>query len=278
MLLFLGEFFFFFFFFFFKVFIDDHQIFLKVSNLTSIFLVHGTLFVFFFLFSFFLSRIYDIGDVAPSVTSGRSRAVRDDPHVFTVAERVYCDMMMDKVDQSLIVSGESGAGKTEACKRVMTYLTAISRAKSDLEEQKSGETLPGVDNIEEKGVVTDICFCFGSFANHQTYCDDSLTISMFLLFLLGTCIYISFFFFFFYFLFFLWVHSPSLQLVLRCNPFLEAFGNAKTNRNDNSSRFGKFLRLEFMNGRIIGASMKHYLLGSWRSFFCLLGAVYHSNI
>ena len=48
--------------------------------------------------------------------------------------------------------------------------------------------------------------------------------------------------------------------VLRCNPFLEAFGNAKTNRNDNSSRFGKFLRLEFYNGRIIGASMKHYLL------------------
>lgn len=50
------------------------------------------------------------------------------------------------------------------------------------------------------------------------------------------------------------------EKVLRCNPFLEAFGNAKTNRNDNSSRFGKFLKLEFFNGRIVGASMKHYLL------------------
>ena len=68
-------------------------------------------------------------------------------------------MMMDKVDQSLIVSGESGAGKTEACKRVMTYLTAISRAKSDIEEKKSGESLPGVDNIEEKGKRVFCCCC-----------------------------------------------------------------------------------------------------------------------
>ena len=50
------------------------------------------------------------------------------------------------------------------------------------------------------------------------------------------------------------------EKVLRFNTFLEAFGNAKTNRNDNSSRFGKFLKLEFFNGRIVGASMKHYLL------------------
>jgi hypothetical protein len=59
--------------------------------------------------------IYDIPTIAPAVTSGTSRAIRDDPHVFTVAERTYCDMMLNKCDQSLIVSGDSGAGKTEAC-------------------------------------------------------------------------------------------------------------------------------------------------------------------
>ena len=110
-------------------------------------------------------------------------------------------MMVNSRNQSLIVSGESGAGKTEACKRVMTYLTAISRARSDeLTDRKgvSRRASVGVENVEEK--------------------------------------------------------------VLRCNPFLEAFGNAKTNRNDNSSRFGKFLRLEYIEGRIVGANMKHYLL------------------
>jgi myosin heavy subunit len=48
--------------------------------------------------------------------------------------------------------------------------------------------------------------------------------------------------------------------VLACNPFLEAFGNAKTVRNDNSSRFGKFLKIEYLGGRIMGARMRHYLL------------------
>ena len=157
MLLFLGEFLFFFL--ILKIFIDldePSNIFLKKSQILHLYFLFMKL---FFSFLSLFSRIYDIGDIAPSVTSGRSRAVRNDPHVFTVAERVYCDMMMDKVDQSLIVSGESGAGKTEACKRVMTYLTAISRAKSDIEEKKSGESLPGVDNIEEKGKRVFCCCC-----------------------------------------------------------------------------------------------------------------------
>ena len=49
-------------------------------------------------------------------------------------------------------------------------------------------------------------------------------------------------------------------LVAGVSPFLEAFGNAKTNMNDNSSRFGKFTKIWFSNGKIIGAEFEHYLL------------------
>ena len=51
--------------------------------------------------------------------------------------------------------------------------------------------------------------------------------------------------------------------VLECNPFLEAFGNAKTLRNDNSSRFGKFIRIQYLaSGKIDGVSMEHYLVST----------------
>lgn len=122
------------------------------------------------------------------------------PHVYTVAARAYTTMIEEtnpaKKSQSLIVSGESGAGKTEACKHVMKYLASISEQYCKLRgmKDKSFDT----SNIEKK--------------------------------------------------------------VLMCNPFLEAMGNAKTLRNNNSSRFGKFLKIQYYNGRITGAFMQHYLL------------------
>ena len=50
------------------------------------------------------------------------------------------------------------------------------------------------------------------------------------------------------------------QKILDCNPFLEAFGNAKTSRNDNSSRFGKFVKILYRDGGIVGASVEDFLL------------------
>ncbi|KAL7159103.1 hypothetical protein ABFS83_01G006500 [Erythranthe nasuta] len=110
------------------------------------------------------------------------------PHVFAVADASYRAMMSERCSQSILVSGESGAGKTETTKLIMQYLTYVGgRAASD-------------DRTVE-------------------------------------------------------------QQVLESNPLLEAFGNARTVRNDNSSRFGKFVEIQFdSNGRISGAAIRTYLL------------------
>eukprot|EP00004_Rigifila_ramosa_P018167 TRINITY_DN448_c0_g1_i1.p1 TRINITY_DN448_c0_g1~~TRINITY_DN448_c0_g1_i1.p1 ORF type:complete len:1798 (-),score=640.82 TRINITY_DN448_c0_g1_i1:131-5497(-) len=108
------------------------------------------------------------------------------PHVFTIADEAYRTMLNTRRNQSILITGESGAGKTENTKKVIAYLTSISgrSGKHQLEEQ-----------------------------------------------------------------------------ILKANPILEAFGNARTVRNDNSSRFGKFIQMQFTTaGGIAGASIEHYLL------------------
>nr|XP_004498862.1 myosin-15-like isoform X1 [Cicer arietinum] len=110
------------------------------------------------------------------------------PHVFAVADASYRAMMNEGKSQSILVSGESGAGKTETTKLIMQYLTFV------------GGRTGGDDRTVE-------------------------------------------------------------QQVLESNPLLEAFGNARTVRNDNSSRFGKFVEIQFdANGRISGAAIRTYLL------------------
>jgi len=110
-------------------------------------------------------------------------------------------------DQSCIVSGESGAGKTVSCGLIMTYLARLSNWRKqelgEFDEEEDG------DSKEEEG---------GSSKKNIT------------------------------------------KLVAGVSPFLEAFGNAKTNMNDNSSRFGKFTKIWMDDGKIIGAELEHYLL------------------
>lgn len=117
-------------------------------------------------------------------------------HLYSVADAAFQTMLHDKVNQSIIISGESGAGKTEATKRMLAYLA---------EMQRSGQS--GVDG-------------------------DRRTVE---------------------------------QQVLDANPVLEAFGNAKTVRNDNSSRFGKFVEVEFdSSGKLLSAQISNYLLEKCR--------------
>ncbi|WPH02692.1 Hypothetical protein R9X50_00555800 [Acrodontium crateriforme] len=110
------------------------------------------------------------------------------PHVFAIAESAYYNMKAYNENQCVIISGESGAGKTEAAKRLMQYIANVS-----------GGTNSSIQEIKE--------------------------------------------------------------MVLATNPLLESFGNAKTLRNNNSSRFGKYLEIQFnAQGEPVGANINNYLL------------------
>ncbi|KAI5190821.1 myosin heavy chain 9/10/11/14 [Nematocida minor] len=114
------------------------------------------------------------------------------PHIYAVASEAYHLMRNTKQPQTILITGESGAGKTENTKHAIAFLTKVS-----------GDLSHGTSVLEERLRST--------------------------------------------------------------NPLLEAFGNAQTGRNDNSSRFGKFIKIEFgASGEIVGASVERYLLESSR--------------
>ena len=112
------------------------------------------------------------------------------PHLWAITETAYRNMLQNGKNQSMLITGESGAGKTENTKKVISYFATIC---------SSGKRKEGEASLEDKIVQT--------------------------------------------------------------NPVLEAWGNAKTVRNDNSSRFGKFIRIHFnSSGKLSGADMVVYLL------------------
>ncbi|KAJ6662679.1 hypothetical protein lerEdw1_011319 [Lerista edwardsae] len=119
------------------------------------------------------------------------------PHIFSIADNAYHDMLRNRENQSMLITGESGAGKTVNTKRVIQYFATVAAL---------GE--PGKKN----GTLED--------------------------------------------------------QIIQANPALEAFGNAKTLRNDNSSRFGKFIRIHFgTTGKLSSADIEIYLLEKSRVIF-----------
>lgn len=131
------------------------------------------------------------------------------PHVYAIAEQAFSSMMIDEQKQAILISGESGAGKTESAKMVMQFLAGRARKDQGEEEEAGGRR---------------------TFVKTNSISTGSAT-------------------------------APIEEQVLESNPLLEAFGNAKTSRNDNSSRFGKFVELRFEpSGRICGAFIRTYLL------------------
>lgn len=127
--------------------------------------------------------IYDSTVVASFKDKRRDET---DPHIYAIAEQAICNLRETKRDQSILITGESGAGKTENTKKAIQYLSSITNCATG--------------GIDEK--------------------------------------------------------------IIQTNPILEAFGNAQTIRNANSSRFGKFIKIQFdrESASIVGASIQWYLL------------------
>ncbi|UYV66622.1 unc-54 [Cordylochernes scorpioides] len=140
------------------------------------------------------------------------------PHIFAVSDGAYTDMLQNRENQSLLITGESGAGKTENTKKVIAYFANVGAVAKDKDKKGASKQAPKKGNLEDQ--------------------------------------------------------------VIQTNPVLEAFGNAKTVRNDNSSRFacvglkhqnstflqrlvvqGKFIRIHFgPMGKLAGADIETYLL------------------
>ncbi|GMR60861.1 hypothetical protein PMAYCL1PPCAC_31056 [Pristionchus mayeri] len=131
------------------------------------------------------------------------------PHIFAIADSAYRSMLQEREDQSILCTGESGAGKTENTKKVIQYLAHVAGATRAKANANSPAKPNGLDNAS-----------IGELE----------------------------------------------QQLLQANPILEAFGNSKTVKNDNSSRFGKFIRINFdMSGYISGANIEFYLLEKSRT-------------
>ncbi|CAK6981996.1 myosin-7B-like [Scomber scombrus] len=136
---------------------------------------------------------------SPEVVTAYKGRRRSDmpPHIYAIADNAYYDLLQNRENQSMLITGESGAGKTVNTKRVIQYFAIVAAL---------GETVKKGGSLEDQ--------------------------------------------------------------IIEANPAMEAFGNAKTIRNDNSSRFGKFIRIHFgPTGKLASADIDIYLLEKSRVVF-----------
>lgn len=155
-------------------------------------------------------------DAIVAAYKGRRRE-ENAPHVFALADVAMRNMLEARENQSLLITGESGAGKTENTKKVIQYLAAVAVDPS----------------AETNGTLTRSSSSARQIMDHLRGVEGIAAKRLGLL----------------------------ERQILQANPILEAFGNAQTIRNNNSSRFGKFVRIEFTSsGAIAGANIDWYLL------------------
>ncbi|XP_056406587.1 myosin-4-like [Hyla sarda] len=149
----------------------------------------------------------------PEVVAGYRGKKRQEapPHIFSISDNAYQAMLTDRENQSILITGESGAGKTVNTKRVIQYYATIAAAGDKKKQEEQASSLKVI-----------------------------------------------------------WISGTLEDQIISANPLLEAFGNAKTVRNDNSSRFGKFIRIHFgTTGKLASADIETYLLEKSRVTFQL---------
>ncbi|XP_018601742.2 myosin, heavy chain 7B, cardiac muscle, beta a [Scleropages formosus] len=128
------------------------------------------------------------------------------PHIYSIADNAYNDMLRNRENQSMLITGESGAGKTVNTKRVIQYFAIVAALGDASSKKAQGPATKTGGTLEDQ--------------------------------------------------------------IIEANPAMEAFGNAKTLRNDNSSRFGKFIRIHFgPTGKLASADIDIYLLEKSRVIF-----------
>ncbi|KAM6981317.1 myosin, heavy chain 7B, cardiac muscle, beta a [Aplochiton taeniatus] len=128
------------------------------------------------------------------------------PHIYNIADNAYNDMLRNRENQSMLITGESGAGKTVNTKRVIQYFAVVAALGEAAAKKGQGPTTKTGGTLEDQ--------------------------------------------------------------IIEANPAMEAFGNAKTLRNDNSSRFGKFIRIHFGPiGKLASSDIDIYLLEKSRVIF-----------
>ncbi|KAF7356757.1 Myosin II heavy chain [Mycena venus] len=165
------------------------------------------------------------------------------PHIFAVAERAWVNMGEERENQSILITGESGAGKTESTKKVIQYLAAIA---TDVHPSHSrSPTIGSSGTMPNAGLPRSDSFRRGHIVSPSVSSSSGSQ----LLTARGRLGLLE-------------------RQILQANPILEAFGNAQTQRNNNSSRFGKFVRISFApDGSIAGANIDWYLLEKSRVVF-----------
>ncbi|CAF3425009.1 unnamed protein product [Rotaria sp. Silwood1] len=155
------------------------------------------------------------------------------PHLYAISDNAYSNMLRDRENQSMLITGESGAGKTENTKKVIQYFALVAAASAKKDEGKKTMTLE--DQIVSANPVLEAYGNAKTTRNNNSSRFKSMTLE---------------------------------DQIVQSNPVLEAFGNAKTTRNNNSSRFGKFIRIHFgSSGKIAGADIEVYLLEKARVIF-----------
>ncbi|KAF4080315.1 hypothetical protein AMELA_G00169140 [Ameiurus melas] len=136
------------------------------------------------------------------------------PHIYAISESAYRCMLQDREDQSILCTGESGAGKTENTKKVIQYLAHVASSHKGRKDHNIPPESPKAVKLQSVSLL----------------------------------------------------YGELERQLLQANPILESFGNAKTVKNDNSSRFGKFIRINFdVTGYIVGANIETYLLEKSRA-------------